>query len=162
MGNHPFLQAWVQDPGTSTSGQFTLWHEHQVTARKTQRDIVSCLLFHVRETQPAPRAGAASDAAPKAAVPHGHATVEIMFVATEPKHREKKFFVQLLRLFMQEVRLIAFSSMTLQRQRLVCSHLLVTLSETVFYIRCVPAYTAWSASTSQKSPTLAELMYCAV
>ena len=32
------------------------------------------------------------------------AVVEIMFVATETKHRKKKFFVQLLRLFMREVR----------------------------------------------------------
>lgn len=38
--------------------------------------------------------------------PHSHVVVEVMFVATQLKHRKKKFFVQLLRLFMREVRYV--------------------------------------------------------
>lgn len=55
------------------------------------------MMFHLRQKAPCAQP---PDAADKITRP----TVEVMFVATELKHRKKKFFVQLLRLFLQEVR----------------------------------------------------------
>ena len=60
------------------------------------------MMFHLRETSAQDSSAMTCCAGAKAA--HSHAVVEVMFVATQLKHRKKKFFVQLLRLFMREVR----------------------------------------------------------
>lgn len=93
---------WARCDGTSTSGQFTLWHEplYRVRPKKT---LVSSLVFHLRE-KPAPSMHAQTSAGGRHAIQHEHAVVEIMFVSTDVAYRNKKFFVQLLRLFMREVR----------------------------------------------------------
>lgn len=90
---------WVRCEGLSTSGQFTLWHEPPIRRSRPQKNIISSMIFHLRETP------ARGNAAPTLYTGScQHAIVEVMFVATKVEHRKKKFFVQLLRLFMREVR----------------------------------------------------------
>ena len=91
---------WARCEGTSTPGQFTLWHEPPQRHRP-KKEVISSMVFHLQEQKvlKAQRPCATADPAQCT-----RAVVEVMFVATETKHRKKKFFVQLLRLFMREVR----------------------------------------------------------
>ena len=77
------------------------------------------MLFHIRQATAQSHVKQPFQAINTAS--HAHTVVEILFVATEVKHRGKKFFLQLLRLFMREVSLISFSSVAS-----CASHLAVT------------------------------------
>ena len=93
---------WARQEGVSTSGQYTLWHEQQGYTRRLHKEIISSMIFHLQET-PTQSSAAQSPCDSAGASLPTDAVVEVMFVATKLEHRKKKFFVQLLRLFMREV-----------------------------------------------------------